>query len=341
MRPYLFAAILLLALGFFYQTMVAFVRAAGRGVAEPRPRLDQLPQRLMDVLVYFIGQKKVAQNGPQHRSSRHHLFIFWGFLIITVGTIEMIVSGVAPSLTLNLLLPDILLVPLRVLIDLMNVVVLGFVCWAVIRRVLFTPRLIEMSLDAGIILGSIASLMLTHLLFHGSHVALAELAGSEYAVPSPASHIVASIIGGASESQLHTIESAAYWLHMIIVLAFLNYLPYSKHIHLLGALPNIFTRNRSKRKMDLPKLDLDDEDQWGVARVEQFTWKSLLDTYACTECARCSNYCPAYNTEKNLSPMQLVHDIRYEMQDRDALRHEKEELEKLLPNYGGDDKKTA
>ena len=111
-----------------------------------------------------------------------------------------------------------------------------------------------------------------------------------------------------------------YWLHVLIVLTFLNYLPYSKHIHLLGALPNIFARNRSERRMDLPKINLEDETQWGVGKFEQFSWKSLLDTYACTECARCTNYCPAYNTGKNLSPMQLIHDIRYEMLDRVGLR---------------------
>jgi Fe-S oxidoreductase len=79
--------------------------------------------------------------------------------------------------------------------------------------------------------------------------------------------------------------------------------------------------------MDLPKLNLEDETQWGVGKFEQFSWKSLLDTYACTECARCTNYCPAYNTGKNLSPMQLVHDIRYEMLDRIGLRDRQTELE--------------
>ena len=66
----------------------------------------------------------------------------------------------------------------------------------------------------------------------------------------------------------------------------------------------------------MPKLNLEDDDSGGVGRVEEFTWKSLLDTYACTECARCSNYCPAYNTGKPLSPMQLIHDIRDEMRTR-------------------------
>jgi heterodisulfide reductase subunit C len=338
MRPYLFAAILLLALGFFARTMVAFARAASRGVADPRPRFDQIPARLASVLIYFIGQKKVAENGPGHLTSRHHLIIFWGFLIITVGTAEMIVAGVVPSLTLDRLLPNLLMQPLRMTIDLMNLVVLTMVSWAVFRRVVIRPRLIEMNLDAGVILGAIASLMLTHLLFHGSHGAMSFIATGEYLPAAPVSNIVAKILGSVPLEKLHTIESAAYWLHMVIVLTFLNYLPYSKHIHLIGALPNIFTRNLSNRKMDLPKLDLEDENQWGVGRFDQFSWKSLLDTYACTECARCSNYCPAYNTEKNLSPMQLVHDIRYEMQDRDALANEKDELEKQLEGFAGSDK---
>src|SRR5207248_8740521 len=110
-------------------------------------------------------------------------------------------------------------------------------------------------------------------------------------------------------------------------LTFRHYLPYSKHIHLLGALPNIFTRNRSARRMDLPKLNLEDDKQWGAGHYEQLSWKSLLDTYACTECARCTNYCPAYNTGKNLSPMQLIHDVRYEMLDRVKLKDDIAELE--------------
>lgn len=341
MRPYLFAVILLLALGFFARTMTAFARAAARGAADPRPRLDQIPMRLASVLIYFIGQKKVAENGPGHLSSRHHLIIFWGFLIITLGTAEMVVAGVVPSLTLDRLLPDVLLQPMRMTIDLMNLVVLTMVSWAVFRRVVIRPRLIEMNLDAGVILGAIASLMLTHFIFHGSHGAMEFLNTGHYPGSAPVSTLVSKIMSRVPLESLHSIEAAAYWLHMIIVLTFLNYLPYSKHIHLLGALPNIFTRNLSERKMDLPKLDLEDENQWGVGRVEQFSWKSLLDTYACTECARCSNYCPAYNTEKNLSPMQLIHDIRYEMQDRDSYANAKSQLEKQAESLGGSDKEAV
>jgi heterodisulfide reductase subunit C len=165
--------------------------------------------------------------------------------------------------------------------------------------------------------------MITHFLFHGYHIAAA--GQTEWYLP--VSSFIAKAIGPLDPALAHRGATFGYWLHVLILLTFLNYLPYSKHIHLLGALPNILTRNRSARRMDLPKLNLEDETQWGVGKFEQFSWKSLLDTYACTECARCSNYCPAYNTGKNLSPMQLVHDIRYEMLDRIGLRDRQTELE--------------
>jgi hypothetical protein len=93
-----------------------------------------------------------------------------------------------------------------------------------------------------------------------------------------------------------------------VVLAFLNYLLYSKHSHIVAALPNIYFRNLGQRGV-LSKLNLeaDDMSQTGiVSDYKDFTWKSLMDTFACTECARCTNYCPAFNTGKPLSPMHVV-----------------------------------
>jgi len=308
----LFILLLAASVAFFARTMWVFGRALATGVSDGRPRLDELAGRVMDVGVYFFGQKKVAEEGPQHRTSKHHLIIFWGFLIITIATADTVVSSAIPGLSLALL-PDLLYQPLFLVIDVFNLLVLAMIGWAILRRTLVKPRLIPWNLDAGLILGAIGALMITHFGMHAY-----EIAGSGKDVWFlPVSNAIAKVLppDGAERGR-----EIAYWLHVLVLLTFLNYLPYSKHIHLLGALPNIFTRNRSERRMDLPKLDLEDENQWGVARYEQFSWKSLLDTYACTECARCTNYCPAYNTGKNLSPMQLIHDIRYEMLDRVELR---------------------
>jgi len=325
----LFILLLAASLAFFARTTWLFGRAVFAGGPEPRPRLDEIGGRIADVGIYFFGQKKVAEEGPQHRTSKHHLFIFWGFLIITVATVDTVVSSAIPGVSLALL-PDILYMPLYLVIDVFNLIVLIMVTWAVIRRTIVRPSLIPWNLDAGLILGGIGTLMITHFLMHGYEIAGSLAAG--HLAPSylPVSSTIAHWLAPLSPEAAERGHMFAYWLHVLILLTFLNYLPYSKHIHLLGALPNIFFRNRSERRMDLPKLNLEDENQWGVGKFEQFTWKSLMDSYACTECARCSNYCPAYNTGKNLSPMQLIHDIRYEMLDRVQLKDEIAELEEQV-----------
>lgn len=320
MNTAIFIVLLVASVAFFARTLWLFGRGLTAGVADPRPRTDQLAERLIDVGIYFFGQKKVAEEGPQHRTSKHHLFIFWGFLIVTIATVDTVVNGVIPGLSLRLL-PAVIYDPIYFAIDLMSAIVLVMVLWAITRRLFVRPRLIPWNLDAGLILGAIGSLMITHFLLHAFHGAEALAAG--HALPSRGtviSNAIAHAIHPTSAATIARGIAFSYWLHVLILLTFLNYLPYSKHIHLLGALPNIFARNRSERRMDLPKVNLEDETQWGVGKFEQFSWKSLLDTYACTECARCSNYCPAYNTGKNLSPMQLVHDIRYEMLDRIGIR---------------------
>ena len=322
MTTLVFVILLATAVTFFARTVYVFGRAVATGVPDPRPRMDQIPARIMSVLVYFFGQKKVAEEGPQHRTSKHHLFIFWGFLVITLGTADLIISRLVPPLALSNWLPALLYKPLTTLIDVMNLVVLLMVTWAVIRRTVVRPRLIPWNLDAGLILGAIASLMITHFLSHGYEIAGQLSAGLPTHGGLPVSHVIGRWLAPLGPDAAARGAQVTYWLHVLILFTFLNYLPYSKHIHLLGALPNIWARNLSTRTMDLPKANLEDERQWGVGDYQQFSWKSLLDTYACTECARCSNYCPAYNTGKNLSPMQLVHDIRYEMLDRVAIADE-------------------
>src|SRR5438067_11011167 len=129
-----FVLLVAASLAFFARTSWLFGRAVFSGVADPRPRLDDLGARLFDVAVYFFGQKKVAEEGPQHRTSKHHLFIFWGFLIITIATADVIVSGVVPGVSLQLL-PDAVYQPLYFVIDAFNLLVLAMIGWAFVRRI--------------------------------------------------------------------------------------------------------------------------------------------------------------------------------------------------------------
>jgi len=331
MKQVIFALMLLVAFGAFTVTLLRYASYAALGTADPRPRLDRIPLRLWNVLVFFVGQKKVAERQVgKSAASYHHLFIFWGFLIIQIGAVELFIHGLWEPFNLGMVLGTTIYSGVRWVIDLSNLIVLVMIGYGFFRRIVLKPRLIPINLDASIVLGAIATLMVTHFAHWGFE---AIGAGAKEVPFQPVSSVVVGLFSGSmSPSTAHTLGNVFWWAHALTIFSFLNYLPFSKHIHLLGALPNIATMNVSERKMDLPKVDLEDENQWGVGRFEQFSWKSLIDTYACTECARCSNYCPANLTDKPLSPMDLIHDVRYEMLDKGPLLHKIRVLEST-PEY--------
>jgi Fe-S oxidoreductase len=309
-------------LGFTCFRLYRFMR-----LGRPDIHLDRLGERVMSVLVYWLGQKKVAEKTmdkpPTGFTSKHHLFIFWGFLIVTLGTIELWFNGLT-GLDFSFL-PDFMFRPVRWAVDVFNLVVLVMVGFGFFRRLVVKPRLIPMSTEAGIILGAIGGLMITHFAYHGFRM-VAENTSESF---SPISTVVAGWLGGVSPGTAHVASEVFWWTHILLGLAFVNFVPYSKHIHILGSLPNIFFRNLGQRGV-MPKLNLEDENDWGVGKIEQFTQKSLMDQYACTECARCSNACPAFNTDKPLSPMHLIHDLRDEMIERGSLKTKIAALEKQL-----------
>jgi Fe-S oxidoreductase len=290
MKRVLFAALLAAALGMFAWTLRRFARMilAGR----PERRFDHPDDRVASVFAYFFGQKKVVEKTsiPAKRwprfvtalGSKYHFIIFWGFIIITLGSIETLVQGLFPDFSWAAVIGPGAAAGLTHVIDLFSAAVLVMVGLAFFRRIVLQPRLIPMSRDAAAILSAIGLLMVTYFGMR-------------------------RLDGPAAE--------ACWWAHVVILLAFLNYLLYSKHSHIVAALPNIYFRKLGQRGA-LPKLNMEADDIAGTGVVQgwkDFTWKSLLDGFACTECARCTNFCPAYNTGKPLSPMQVIHDVRDEL----------------------------
>ena len=311
-KPFIFAVLLVAAHAFFLLTVLRLVKFMAIG--RPDIPTDRLASRVGSVLVYWLGQKKVPEKVSYESkpglTSVHHLIIFWGFLTITVGTMELWLNGLDPMWDFSLLGP--LYHPLKWFIDVFNLLVLLAVSFGFFRRIVVKPRLIPMSLEAAAILGAIGMLMITHFGYHGFRMIAHGLEGESWA---PISSVVAGVFASIPATTAHTLSEVSWWVHIGILLWFLNFIPYSKHIHILGALPNIFFRNLGQRGV-MPRIDLEDEGAWGVGRIEQFTQKSLMDEYACTECGRCSNFCPAFNTDKPLSPMHLIYDLRDEMIER-------------------------
>src|SRR6185436_17410026 len=246
-----FALVLALSLALFAWTLRRF----GRLIASGRPdkRLDHPGARLWSVLTTFLGQKTVLEAGtpiPAARwprfvkwlGSRYHVVIFWGFLIITVGTTELLVQGLFPTFSLAMILGPTLADGLNTVIEWMTVAVLAMFAFAVFRRTVLQPRLIPMSRDAAAILGAIATLMVSYFGMHAFGIQTGAL--SDWFPAGAAAPVLAEV---------------AYWVHVVTLLAFLNYLLYSKHSHIVASLPNIYFRDLDQRGV-LPKLNMEADD---------------------------------------------------------------------------------
>ncbi len=268
--------------------------------------LDRLPGRIKDVLVKGFGQQRVIREP----SGWFHFCIFWGFWILTFGTTEGLIRGLFPGhFTFGFLGPIYAL--MNTVQDLMGAVVIVVIFIALHRRFIIKPKRLEgplsHQLDAVVILGLIFGLICAAF-------------GMNVLVDKPGIMLVT----GALRSLFHGGEAAATiaeagtpfvvleWFHNIVVLSFLMYIPYSKHLHVVTALPNLFFRDDSEVRGRIENLDLEDEDaeSFGVISIKDFSAKELLDVMACTECGRCQENCPAYNTGKPLSPKKVVLGIK-------------------------------
>lgn len=322
MKPAIFTLLFVTAFSLFGWSVRRLFGYLWRGRHhDPFPRFDRPWKRLGDVLVYFLGQKKVVEPVSYDAAGRgitsfHHLFIFWGFLVIQVGALEIFLQGFSGDrLNLSFLGPAIYH-PLKLLVDWFDLVVLLMIGYAFFRRLVLRPRLIPINLDASLILGMIGLLMVTHF---GHHALQMAAEGIDPARAATFSALLVPPLASPGSAALLWASQACWWLHVLTIFVFLNYIPYSKHIHLLGSLPNIALRNLDARIVGT-RRNLEDEGDYGAGRIEQFTWKQLLDGYACTECARCSNFCPAFNTDKPLSPFAVIQDLKHEMIERGALQ---------------------
>ena len=126
---------------------------------------------------------------------------------------------------------------------------------------------------------------------------------------SRSASLVAAVLGGVPDGALGLLRGASWWAHVLVFLGFAAYIPMTKHMHLVFAAPNIYFF-RKKRYGLPPAIDFEKTEKFGVDRVQELPWKTLLDTFACTECDRCNEACPAHATGKPLKPMKVVRDVK-------------------------------
>ncbi|HEX7127071.1 MAG TPA: (Fe-S)-binding protein [Thermodesulfobacteriota bacterium] len=294
----------------FVLTAVAvavFARNAGRLVAylrlgRPDPeRYDDPRARVNDVGVFVLGQARMFRFTA---SGVMHALIFWGFIVLTVGTVELFGAGFWPGFTIPLVSGRSWFVFSQ---DLFAGLVLVGVALAVAIRYVRRPERISQTWDAAVILSLITLLMVSLLAFEAYAIVGEGRPGSW----RPIASAVASFMrgNGVTPDEARFGAEASWWLHMATVLVFLNYLPFSKHLHIIAAAPNVYFRS-SRPRGALSTPNLEEAETFGVGRIQDFTWKQLLDTYACTECGRCQSACPAWATHKPLTPKGLIVDLR-------------------------------
>lgn len=317
-------ALLLGGAGFFGHTVYWLVRYLRAGVNRPMP--TSLDKRVGSFVQYVLGQGRVILEP----SGILHLFVFWGFLILQLETFEYVARGFYEHFRLSMIIGETLYGPTLLLQDVFGFIVFLCVCIMAFRRFVIRPQHVVTTGEAGFILALIGGLMLTKFLANGAEIA--RLSASTLGfdpVWTPVARAVSFVFGGqlaegrdsfAADASYHV----GYWAHIGIVLFFMNYVPFSKHLHVLGSMPNVFLRKLEPTGALFP-LDLENEnaEKFGVSEVEELSWKQLLDSYACTECGRCEHYCPAYNSGKPLNPMAIVHNLKLHLREKESWKLQK------------------
>ncbi len=317
----IFVIVFAIAFVFFLRTVIKLFRFVALG--QPEDRSGRTGERLRAVAQYFLGQRSVVREP----SGWGHFFIFWGFIVITIGTIETFGVGIHHGFAFWKIFGKPLTGFLYFIQDIFCAAVVVALLYSLYRRFVTKPIRLKSdeqtaaNIDAAVIVFLI--MLLIVLLFgeRGVEYHLAQGDASGYFPESAVISVALSgIFSGLPEETLHTWHSFFWWAHTLVILVFLVYIPFSKHLHLIGALPNIFFRSFQPAG-ELPKMDLENEDveTYGVSKIEEFTWKQLLDLYACTECGRCSENCPAYLTGKPLSPKLTILHLKEHLQKKGKL----------------------
>ncbi len=294
---------------------------------------DNLGKRLATMLRVAFGQSKMATRPVPFIL---HLFVYVGFVLINIEVMEMVVDGLFHTHRVFYFLGSFYNFLIGFFEILAFLVTFGCVVFLIRRNVVHVKRLVmkEMNgwpkMDANIILCAEIILMSALFLMNAADQTLQARGNEHYHLAGnfPISHFMAPLLSGMSDGTLIIIERSCWWLHIFGIFGFLNYLPYSKHFHILLAFPNTYLSNldpKGKFKnlesvIDVvkpnfdpsyqPVTDPNNPQRFGAKDVFDLNWKQLLDAYTCTECGRCTSSCPQNITGKLLSPRKIMMDTR-------------------------------
>ncbi|THV58094.1 (Fe-S)-binding protein [Flagellimonas alvinocaridis] len=336
----LFLIALIGGIGFFVKNVKKLARNIKLG--KDVDVSDHKPQRWRNMVRIALGQSKMVVRPV---AGLMHIIVYVGFIIINIEVLEIILDGILG--THRLFSPlgglyDFLIGSFEVLALLVIVAVTIF--W-IRRNIIRLKRFIKPEMkgwpkkDGNMILYIEFVLMVLFLTMNAADFQLQQSGAEHYtqAGAFPVSQFLLPLMDGLSISTLVIIERTAWWLHILGILTFLNYLYYSKHLHILLAFPNTYygkvkpqgefnnlesVTNEVKLMMDpsadpfaAPPADAPVPEKFGASDVMDLNWVQLLNAYTCTECGRCTSECPANQTGKKLSPRKIMMDTRDRLEE--------------------------
>ncbi|MEH7111053.1 heterodisulfide reductase-related iron-sulfur binding cluster [Neobacillus niacini] len=279
------------------KTRIAFIKLGKKVEFD-----NKVKERMQKIWVNVFGQKKLLKD---KKSGIMHVMFFYGFILVQFGAIDFIWKGLVPGSHIPL---GPLYAGFTFFQEIVTLMILVAVIWAFYRRYVEKLVRLKRNFKSGLVLIFIGGLMLSVLVGNGMgiiwHV-------HEATWTEPIASLIALIFSGIGETASIVIFYVAWWAHLLFLLTFLVYVPQSKHAHLIAGPVNVYF-NRLEKPGKLKKVDFEDESQesFGVGKIEDFTQHQMIDFYACVECGRCTNMCPATGTGKMLSPMDLIVKMR-------------------------------
>ncbi len=332
----IFSLLLVISVAFFYRNAIIIRRniLLGRDISLS----DKPAERFKNMLRVALGQSKMVTRPV---SGIMHILVYAGFVLINIEVLEMLTDGVLNKHRSFSFLGGFYNFLIAFFEILAFGVFVGVVVFWLRRNVVKVKRFLNNELngwprlDANLILVAETLLMSALFLMNAADQNL-QLRGNEHYIQAgsfPISGFITPLLQNLSDTSLIFIERFCWWFHIIGILAFLNYLPYSKHLHIVLAFPNTYYAslkpmgqvNTLDSVTDVvapnfnpeyqPKADPNNPQRFGVKDVTDLTWKNLLDAYTCTECGRCTSSCPQNQTGKKLSPRKIMMDTRDRLEE--------------------------
>jgi len=272
-------------------------------LGQPDNRFDHIGERVKFFVLMVLGQRGVLRDPLPGIA---HFFTFWGFIVIQLDALNLWAEAFGVSIPVISSRPFAVILDFFIFFAFLALIEFGY------RRLVLRPKQLESQthspVDAFIILGMIFLVLLT--LFFFEVFAYVATRGADWT-------LFGAMLGPAWDaipvSTATALTSVFWWANVLTVLSFLIYIPNSKHLHLMATPFNIFFRRMTPLGALDPIPNLEEREDYGVHTVNQFTWKQLLDGYACTECGRCNSVCPALATDKPLWPKEIILDVKEEL----------------------------